>query len=282
MTFLGKVLVVVHLVMSLVFVAFAGAVFTAHNNWKTKFETTKKSSDDAQRNAQTEVTTKDAEIAQLKEQLATSQNEKTTWEGRAKSLEDETKRLDTENKSLKTAFDGQRNIADLNVVEAGERTQEAQVQRARNMELNQSRDALVIDLNKTRDQLFSKDLELKQTTEKYDALLKVNGTMRAFLASKDLPTDPRLMTVSAAPPPVVKGKIITAKKEEKGNRTFVEISLGQDDGLLAGHLMTVYRNDKYLGRVRLEDVRPDRSVGVVVEVAPNSTIEAQDNVTTKF
>lgn len=282
MTFLGKLLVVIHLVMSVLFMAFAGAVFTAQVNWKTKFETAQKMADTAKTTAQAEARALNDQIEALKQELTASQNSKTTFEGQAKVFEGENQRLDTENKALKLALDGQRNIADLNSQEAEERTKEAQVQRARNKELNKSRDDLVVDNNKLRDQLFGIELQLKQTEEKYNALLKTNGTMRAFLASKDLPTDTRLMTVTAAPPPNVWGKIIGARREEKGNRLLVEVSLGQDDGLIAGHSMTVYRNDKYLGRIRLEDVRPDRSVGVVVETAPNSIIEVQDNVTTKF
>lgn len=282
MTFLGKVLVVVHLVLSVLFMAFAGAVFTAQTNWRTKFETAQKSADDARSRAQMEANNLNGQISALQEQLGTSQNEKTQWEGRAKVLEGETARLDTENKSLKLAFDGQRNIADLNSQEADERTKEAQVQRARNMELNGSRDTLVTEVNKLRDKLFGTELSLRQTEERYNAILKTNAIMRAYLASKDLPTDPRAMTVASAPPPDLYGRILDARREAKGNRTLVEISLGQDDGLIQGHMMTVYRGDKFLGRIRLEDVRPDRSVGVVVETAPNSVIEVEDNVTTRF
>ena len=38
MTFVGKVLIVVQVVMSLCFMAFAGAVYVTHENWKTKYE----------------------------------------------------------------------------------------------------------------------------------------------------------------------------------------------------------------------------------------------------
>ena len=37
MTFIGKMLVVVQLVLSLLFMAFAGAVFTVEQNWKQQF-----------------------------------------------------------------------------------------------------------------------------------------------------------------------------------------------------------------------------------------------------
>lgn len=282
MTFLGKVLVVVHLVLSVMFMAFAGAVFTAQSNWKTKYKTATDAAEAARLQSQSEVNGLKTQLETERKNKEVSDSEKKVWEGRAKVFEADNLRLDTENKALKLAFDGQRNIADLNSQESEERTKEAQVQRARNMELNQSRANLVAEVNVLRDKLFSAELTVKQTQEKYDALLRTNSIMRSFLASKDLPTDTRMMTVSASPPPAVLGKILAARKESKGNRLLVEVSLGQDDGLVVGHTMTVYRGDKFLGRIRLEDVRPDRSVGVVVETAPNSTIEVQDNVTTKF
>lgn len=282
MTFLGKVLVVVHLVLSVLFMAFAGAVFTAQTNWRTARDALQKQLSASQTQAQTEMAAKQSELDTVKAQLAATQNEKTTWEGRAKSLEQENARLDTENKSLKTSLDGQRTVAELNSQEAEERGQEAQVQRARNMELTKSRNDLAAELNSLRDQNFSLDLKLKDYAAKYDQLLKNYGIVRAYLASKDLPTDPRVMAIQSTPPPAVEGKILTARKEEKGNRLLVEVSLGQDDGLINGHTMTVYRGDKYLGRIRLEDVRPNRSVGVVVDTAPNSVIQVEDHVTTKF
>jgi hypothetical protein len=282
MTFLGKVLVVVHLVLSLLFMAFAGAVYTSQTNWRTKADAAQKAATAAQTAAQATQTELQTQITDLNAKLTASQNDKTTWEGKAKSLEDENGRLDTENKSLKTALDGQRTVAELNSQEAEERSKEAQVQRARNMELTQSRNTLASDVNSKSDELFALKLKLAENQEKYDALLKNYGIMRSYLASKDLPTDPRVMSVKSSPPPAVDGKILTARKEEKGNRTLVEISLGQDDGLINEHTMTVYRGDKYLGRIRLVDVRPDRSVGVVVDTAPNSVIQVEDHVTTKF
>ncbi|MDZ4688045.1 MAG: hypothetical protein SH850_23470 [Planctomycetaceae bacterium] len=282
MTFLGKVLVVVHLVLSVLFMAFAGAVYTSQTNWRTKHDALAKTATAAQTQAQTDQQALQTSITELNAKLAATQNEKTTWEGKAKSLEDENGRLDTENKSLKTSLDGQRTVAELNSQEAEERSKEAQVQRARNMELTQSRSTLSGDLNSVRDELFSLKLKVADNQEKYDALLKNYGTMRAYLASKDLPTDPRVMSVKSSPPPAVDGKILSAKREEKGNRTLVEISVGQDDGLINEHTMTIYRGDKYLGRIRLVDVRPDRSVGVVVDTAPNSVIQVEDHVTTKF
>ncbi len=47
----------------------------------------------------------------------------------------------------------------------------------------------------------------------------------------------------------------------------VVLSIGSDDGLVAGHELELYRSDpvpEYLGRVRIETVDPDRAVAAVI------------------
>lgn len=282
MTFLGKVLVFVHLVLSVMFMAFAGAVYTAQTNWRTQSESDKKALQTAQSNSQAEQDRLKAQIDDLTKERDGLNNDKQALTGQVTTLTAENARLDSDNKGLKTTADTQKTIAELASQEADERLKEAQVQRARNVELNKSRDESVSALASERDVKFGLELQLAQAKTKYEQLLKDNAVMRAFLAANNLPTDVRRMTVSVSPPPELDGEILEARKESKGNRLFVELSVGSDDGLIVGHTMTVYRGDKFLGRVRLEDVRPDKSVAVVVETAPNSVIQKDDHVTTRF
>lgn len=282
MTFLGKVLVVVHLVLSVMFMAFAGAVFTAQTNWQKATTTAKADLQKAKQDAQTAQQALQSQIDDAVKERDEVKNANTALQGQVAALTADNARLDSDNKGLKTNFDTQRTVAELNSQEAEERVKEAQIQRARNVELNKSRDDTVTELNVLRDKLFGIELQLEQARVKYDQMLRDNATMRAFLASNNLPTDIRRMTVSASPPPELDGEVLQARRETKGNRVFVELSVGSDDGLVVGHTMTVYRGDKYLGRVRLEDVRPDISVAVVIETAPNSTIQKDDHVTTRF
>jgi TolA-binding protein len=282
MSFLGRVLVVIHLVLSVMFMAFAGAVYTAQTNWKTQHANAKKQLEQAQQKATTDVAAVQTQLDQLNQKFTQLQNEKTTLEGQAKTLADNNARLDADNKQLKTEADTFRTNAQLASQEAEERKEESKIQRARNADLNTSRNTIVGELNSERDTIFGLNLQLSQQKEKYEKLLKDSAIMRAYLASKDLPVDTRQMTVESSPPPPVEGKVVDARKEVKGSRVYVEISLGQDDGLVAGHTMTVYSGDKYKGKIRLQDVWPDKSVGVVLETAPNSKIEKEDRVTTKL
>uniref|UniRef100_A0A7C4QXM1 Uncharacterized protein n=1 Tax=Schlesneria paludicola TaxID=360056 RepID=A0A7C4QXM1_9PLAN len=282
MTFLGKVLVVVQLGLAVLFMAFAGAVFTSQVNWRAAHEQAKKALDAAQSKAQTDLNALQTQLDQLQQRYNQLLNEKTALEGQVTTLTDDNKRLDADNKALKIEVDVARTAAQLATQEAEERSAESKLQRARNAELNDSRNATVAELNAERDRIFALQLELAQIKQKEAKLLKDLAVMRNYLASKDLPTDPKLMTVGSAPPPPVDGKILEARPAARGQRMYVEVSLGQDDGLVVGHEMTVYRGDKYKGKIRLEDVRPDKSVGVVVETAPNSKIEKDDYVTTRL
>jgi len=111
------------------------------------------------------------------------------------------------------------------------------------------------------------------------------ATMKRYLSSKSLTTDPKLMLAQVTPPPPLDGLITDYRKEPKGGLETVEISLGSDEKLNIGHKLTAYSSEgKYLGQIRLTQVYPDKAVGIVVkdEKAKNVTIKKGDHVTTKL
>ena len=69
MTFVGKVLVIVQVVLSLCFMAFAGAVYTVQQDWKTAYE--QKVTEIEGKN--TELSQKEEEISLLNKDLAATQ-----------------------------------------------------------------------------------------------------------------------------------------------------------------------------------------------------------------
>lgn len=282
MTFMGRVLIVLHLVLSIVFMAFAGAVFTAQANWRDKFQKTEKTLADLQRK-QTDLQTElDKEKSAFAEKEKDLRNQVTTLTGEKTGLLAENTRFATDNKDLKTMFDAERDVAQLNTREADERSKEATLQREKNSELYASRNEVIAEANALREKLFAIELRQEEFEQKYAKLLKDNGLMRAFLASKQLPTDPSQMTATTQPPSDVQGVVIDTRKPERGNDQFVEITLGSDDDLRIGHKLTVYNAEKYLGVIQITNVSKDISVGKVIKRAPNTTIQRGDNVTTKL
>ncbi len=168
--------------------------------------------------------------------------------------------------------------------EAGERVQEAQLQRERNAELRTSRDQQVEQVRTLADEVFGLNLRLTATRERYESLLRDNATMRSFLASKGLPTDPKQMVVNTQPAEPLVAVVMDIRPGERGASELVQISAGTDDGLEIGHRLTLFRDSKYLGQIELTYVTPDLAVGSVIPdlKAKNAVIQKGDNATTKF
>ena len=67
-----------------------------------------------------------------------------------------------------------------------------------------------------------------------------------------------------------------------GDKDLVEISIGDDDGILVGHQLDVYRDDVYLGKVVVVKTSPDRAVAKIIPEYKKGTIRKGDSVTTKL
>lgn len=283
MTTVGKILVVLHLVLSIMFMAFAGAVFTAQKNWRT--------------NALAAQATLAKANTKLKDQLAEFERERTDTKANTDKLNDQIMKLTaekgtlttqvlaltTDNERLQLANDQVEGQAQLQTVEANERTAESTLQRNQNATTYQWREQLNKKVHELEDTVFAKDQELQLLNERHDRVLKDMQTMKIYLGHLRLPTDPKQMIAKTTPPPPLEGRVVDYVKEKKGNTELVEVSLGSDDGLSVGHTMTLYnREGRYLGQVRLTLVNADKAVGIVFGKEKNTVIQKGDNVTTKL
>jgi hypothetical protein len=282
MTTVGKILVVLHLVLALMFMAFAGAVVTAQTNWRKKHEAAVAATTKAENKAKELQAEFDKFQADTAQKVAKLENDIVTLKGLNTALDVDNKTLTADNKQLRKDVDQLRDQGALTTTEATERKTEADIQRSVNGQLYTTREDLVKKLNETEDKRFAQELQIQAITEKYDQLLADFKVMKSFLASKELTTDTKEMIAATTPPPPVDGKVTDVKKAERGSRELMEISLGSDAGLAVGHKLTVFNGKKYLGIIRLTLVEPDRSVGYVDVRAKNATFHINDEVTTRF
>jgi chromosome segregation ATPase len=282
MTTVGKILVVLHLVLSIMFMAFAGAVYSAQNNWRKSQIAATAALAKEKTNSNNMRAEFDKERADLAQSIATLTNNVQKLSGQNTAMTAQVATLDSDNKELRKEVDQLRDQSILTSTEAVERKNEADLQREKNQEIFQSREELVKNLNDTEDKRFALDLQLQQVSEKYDQLLNDLRIMKGFLASKDLTTDPKQMIVQTAPPPPVQGLVTEVRKAEKSSRELVEISIGADDGLVVGHRLTLFRGDKYVAEIRLTLVQADKAVGYVYTRAKNATVTVGDTATTKL
>ncbi len=161
----------------------------------------------------------------------------------------ELKRITSENETLKTEID--KVITDRN---AQRRTVIRLTDELNN--LASRRTDLQIEIDNLRDQ-----------STLYQAMAETRG---AALAAAGI-TDPE-----DVPPSDLKGIVLAV-----GNDQSVEVSLGRDDGLREGHLLDIFRNGSYLGRIQIRTVADDKSVGKIIPAFRKGYIQAGDKVAAK-
>lgn len=283
MTTVGKILVVLHLVLSVMFMAFAGAVFTAQKNWRNTAIANDKSLKAANTKLADQLAAFERERTEAKSKIEIADDQIVKLTNEKTSLTSRVLKLEADNQTMQLANDKLNDQNVLATVEATERTDEAKLRTQENAVVYQTREELIKNLQKAVDEKFSGEIERKQLEERHKQVLADLVTFRLWNGSKGYLTDPKIMVVQSSPPPPLEGKILDYRKEKNQKQELVEISLGSDDGLAVGHTMTVYSRDgRYLGQIRLNHVEADRAVGIVTTKAKNIVIQKEDHVTTKL
>ena len=288
MSFVGKILVVVQLVLSVLFMALAGAVFSVHSNWKDKYE----KQEVVLKGAQKSVSDTQSEMDSVKQ---TSQKAVDDAKAQFGALSAEVQNQATELAALKKKnnedqqeLQTQAALAESKAKEAIFRIREAEEQRAANRALQTALDEIAAKLRQNEDEKFNLQVEYDNLKDQYNDGLEEVTYLRKIVKKHDLEIDPKAAAKLAEPPPPVEGLVKVVKKNRNNSPEYLEITVGSDDGLLKGHVMDVLRSGvdgqkpQYLGKVRIISISPDSAVCEVVAAAKNGIIEVGDNVTTKL
>lgn len=288
MSFVGKMLIVLQVVLSVVFMAFAGAVYTAQTSWKARSDDLQKQVSSLQTEVTDATTAAQRETDRLTQQYEAEKQRAEAAEGQNAQLVAQLANEQQKNNRLELELKAQTGLADAKSNEASFRDEEAQRQRIAYETLRNQLNEMAANLRNTEDQLFAQQLEKQEVVERFNSLLAENGDLKKILRLNDLDTDPSAYADLAEPPPPVDGLVVATKKDKTNRTEFVEVSIGSDDGLSKNNTLDVYRagrtggKTQYLGKIRIVYLTPDRAVGHVIETAKNGIIERGDNVTTKL
>jgi hypothetical protein len=291
MHFVGKILVVLQLILSIFFMAFAGVIYNTQTKWREhakKQEQLLAAETGKLKDKESELalykTEADGKMNEAKKELLVAQAE-------IQNLKNESGRLKTEVKELSV---GQKISAEQALIagdEAQARNEEALNQRKLNQELQIARDVDFSRINTLEDQKRALQLDLDTAKAKNRDLLAKTSLFQQALAQAGITADPTELANRNNPAPRVEGIITDVKTAQRqGASELVGISLGSDMGLKKGHEMTVYRTGlnkpgqqpKFLCNIRIVNTTPDKAVGEVIESTRNGVIQKGDNVTTKL
>jgi hypothetical protein len=289
MSFLGKVLIVLQVVLSVLFMCAAAAVFSTHQKWKAAYETKALELTTANTANSDEVQKLNAEVAAAKAAEAAATNLANAQVADVQRLNQQVAALTQQRNQLNQEVDRQTGLAETKSIEANSRQAEAEKQRVQNELAIKTQDAQTQQIQQQKDKIYGMELERDKLIAQVTALLEQNAFLEKVVRQNGLDTDPALVADAIEPPPPVDGLVVEIQKDKTNRTRFVHISIGEDDGLRLQHELDVYRpaeqnggKTQYLGRIRIIHLTPDEAVGIVVQAAKNGIIERGDNVTTRL
>ena len=290
MNLVGKIFVVVIFVMSLVFMAFAMAVYATHRNWrevvmlprdqltadkevglKFQYEDVKTRNDALKDQLDKLTRERDAEKAAKIQALTKLENELDVLKKERKELETGYAELEKQKRDSVAAMHAtQKNASDYR--------QELERKREKLLQAQQDRDAHFKEVGRLTDELHQavndKEQLRKRMADVSNDLAKAREALRYF--DIDEASD-----YKSKVPPRVDGLVLATP-----SANLVEVSLGSDDGIRKGHQLEVYRTSggvsTYVGRVEVVKTAPDRSVCKVDPKYQNSNMVKGDRVASKI
>ena len=287
MNFVGKIFVLLILVMSLVFMSFSLAVYSTHKNWRDA-AMNPQPRPDMPLGLKPQLDQARVQNQQLRDQLDKLKNdiesEQAARRAQLAKLEQEKELLvrerDERQREQATLVE-QRRMA-IAAMEATQKSMEklrdeVTQLRGRIVEVQQDKDRTFQEMVALTDQLQQAEGQLALLETRNTQLLEQVARQATVLERNGLD---EFMPVDGIAPKV-DGIILAV-----GDRDLVELSIGSDDGLRAGHTLEVYRHgasvSKYLGRVEVVRLQPDRAVAKIIPEFRKGVIQKEDRVASRL
>jgi septal ring factor EnvC (AmiA/AmiB activator) len=272
MTLLGKILTVLILVLSVVFMAFAMLVFATHKNWRDHARDLVKQVADA--TAQRDQM--NIEFGRSKDALAAEQA------ARRFAIAASRSKYEQVNAALQQANTTLLELQSSNgELQQAHRTTVTELERLttevgglrteiRNSQLD--RDNMFTQVVRLTDELnrlegLKTDLEIRR-----NQLLAQNSLLAGAVKAHGIDVY-NIANIT----PKVDGVVTGVSQKD-----LIEISIGSDDGIKEGHQLEVFRKSTYLGRVVIRHTGPDKAVAEIIKEYRRGTIRKGDRVATKL
>ncbi len=269
MNLVGKIFTVLILVMSIMFMAFAIAVYATHRNWQTLAKATQAEvTDYRDRNNQLR-----GEIDEQKNRLAHERAARRSALARLETVvQQKQQEIEARNTQYNELLAKQR--ANTNAFTNAQRQLDQLKEQVAALEqeivkAQEDRDTQFDRVRELTDQIHEAEGIRRLLERRMQDLTEDFAKATTVLKAYDLTIDSPVDNI----PPDVHGEVLAVGSD------MIEISIGEHDGIKAGHTVYVSRRDRFLGRAEITRVTPDRAVGRVK--FRNAPIQEGDRVRTK-
>jgi hypothetical protein len=265
MTWIGKILAILVMVMSLVWMWFSVSAFATRTNWKVQADIYKKAYEEAKTARGSEFNIYQSEKDALERQLTAAESRITGLNTQVAELQEANKGFIASANKLTQAI----NDGDVAAVEFQARMQaaidEANKLRSQNQELQKDRVQLIIAKDQAEKAKQAAETLARQAEAEKLIAERQNERLVAQVAdlrSSSTGSISPALSRTEQPAPVPEGLrgTLTAVRDE-----YVAINLGIDAGLSRGAVLDIYRNTnggEYLGTIVIDSVYPKEAVAI--------------------
>jgi len=286
MTFVGKLLVVVNLALTLCIAMFAAGVHSVQTSWRQKHDAVQQQLEEVQANNEKQVNRFKELIAEAEEQRKTAEAERTEWKNKYDAEKRSFEEVKAGQDSLTNALASARKkntILDTQKKGLEQRTKALEKALA---EIHSRQDQLVERIARLMDERHELQRQKQQIQRTHARLVQQFLAARKRLAANDIDFDPeRALTLALRPKPA-EGIVEDVVPGTREKSTLVEISVGKDDGVTIGQSLFVYRlaedDPRFLGRIEIVFVTADKAVGTLIDDPKNGDIRKGDYVSEKL
>ncbi|MGI9468924.1 MAG: hypothetical protein ACR2OA_17540 [Rubripirellula sp.] len=279
MTLLGKCLTALILILSVMFAALALVATASHKNWRDVVLT----GVNGEPGLKDQIEAIDRDNQQLRDQRDRTKNalarEQIARKTALAALQTQLDRLQEELGRSGAEVEGLRTqVTELTTSDLN-KTKQLETLTGENARLRTS----VRDEQAARDTLFTATLELtdqmnvlrgfKQRLEQRNKQLMAQATrFEEVIAARGIDINEPL----DGAPPERNGNILQIDRPSH----LVLISIGSDEGLRAGHFLEVTRAGRYVGKLKVRNTEPDRSVAEILKDYSEGILQEGDRVDT--
>ncbi len=262
MTFVGKILVILIMALSLVFLGVSVVAFTTATNWKTE---TAKQQDEVKK-LQSQLATAKAVDLDVQTKYAEAQKEHgaatKNHENQIAALKVDNEKGQNEITQARTALTDAQASAKLSLEETAAKATDVAKLREQLTAVTEQSNKFKIQQTDLNNEILNLRRMLDVAERNTKSLRETAAKFARVLTDKGLSTDIRLVQAGELPANV-EGKVL---KIDTTNRRM-EISIGSDDGLSVGQELYLYRTTptaEYLGKVKISLVEPDQAVATII------------------
>ncbi len=290
-----RIFIVLTLVMTLAFMFIQMTLFATRENWKRRWDVETKALSVEVKAATQALTSEGAGRVRAENQVAALQNERNADQAKIKELEGQiTERAakiqnverdlakaQTDFNALKEDYQTQSKSLDMVRQRNGELTNISSVARAVAFNLNVKLAEVEDDLNNLQTE-HTRSLE---TLEKANTDLKQANAFVAQVRDKFPKTYDALKDEKSQGTAVVRAVVAAVRNNPQGQQEFVMLSIGKEEGVQEGQEFIIYRDSKYICKVRIEKVLNDMAPARVIPSTWNTnslTIQQGDQAANRL